>query len=471
MPSKPTEARSIGSQLVLRFTIAGALLLCCGLGVLYWIVVQHAHEEDNEALADKLSAVRAELSTAGGPRILNAELETLRPGERVTYWLRVLDSAGTTLAESPGMNDFLSPQIFPTAELPAVAALNPHIARSGGKLLALLSAREDAAGRAYIIQLAQDRSVDEQFTKHFGALVIAVLVAGSVVSALIAFSVTRRGLRPLAEITRSLERTGPAHLNERVEPSAWPRELQPLALAFDQMLDRLEDSFTRLSQFSADLAHELRTPVANLRGEAEVALTRSRTADEYREVIESSVAEFERLSATINNLLFLARAEAAQGLAERTSFDGRAAIDKIAGYFGTLAEERHVTITCKGAGEIYADALLFSRAVGNLIENALRFTPDGGRIEISLDVKAAQTELSVRDNGSGIETQHLPRIFDRFYRADSARSSQGSGLGLSLVKSIMDLHGGSATAHSEPGKGTIVTLVFPSRREPNQIGA
>ena len=469
MPSKPTEARSIGSQLVLRFTVAGALLLCCGLGVLYWIVVQHAYEEDNEALADKLSAVRAELSTAGGPRILNAELETLRPGERVSYWLRVLDSTGATLAETPGMNGFLSPQIFPNAEMPAVAGLNPHIVRSGGKLLALLSAREDTADRAYIIQLAQDRSVDEQFTKHFGVLVIAVLAAGSVVSALIAFSVTRRGLRPLAEITRSLERTGPAHLNERVEPSAWPRELQPLALAFDQMLDRLEDSFTRLSQFSADLAHELRTPVANLRGEAEVALTRSRTADEYREVIESSVAEFERLSATIDNLLFLARAEAAQGLAERTSFDGRAAIDKIAGYFLALAEERHVAITCTGAGEIYADALLFSRAVSNLIENALRFTSDNGAIKISLAVNAMQAEVSVHDNGSGIEAQHLPRIFDRFYRADSARSSQGSGLGLSLVKSIMDLHGGSATAHSQPGKETTVTLVFPRRRERNQV--
>ena len=463
MPSKPIEARSISSQLVLLFTLAGALLLFCGLGLLYWFVVQHGVEEDNESLADKSSAVRADLKRTDGPHIMTEELGAPRPRERVTYWVRLLDSTGATLAETPGMNSFLSAQAFPEAENPSGTELNPRVVQIADKLLALLATREEVAGQSYIIQLAQDRSVDEQFTKRFGLLVIAVLVGGSLVSALIALTVTRRGLRPLGEITRSLERTGPTRLHERVEPSAWPRELQPLAIAFDQMLDRLEDSFTRLSQFSADLAHELRTPVANLRGEAEVALTRPRTADEYREVIESSVAECERLSSIIDNLLFLARAEAAQGLAERTSFDGRAAIEKIAVYFRTVAEERHVTIRCLGDGEIYADALLFSRAVSNLVENALRFTPDGGKIEITLARDAAATLITVHDDGPGIAAEHLPRIFDRFFRADSSRSSEGSGLGLALVKSIMDLHGGSAKADSEPGHGTVVSLAFPNR--------
>ncbi len=250
----------------------------------------------------------------------------------ITYWVRVRDTSGALLAETPGMNALLSlPQHFPPRRMHLLAPIQPRLVRARGKLLALLTVPEEVAGRSYIIQLAQDRSVDEQFTKRFGLLVLAVLVGGSIISALIARAITRRGLRPLGEITRSLERTGPTHLHERVEPSAWPRELQPLAHAFDQMLDRLEDSFTRLSQFSADLAHELRTPVANLRGEAEVALTRSRSAEEYREVIESSVAECERLSAIIDNLLFLARAEAAQGMAERTLFDGRAAIGKNCG--------------------------------------------------------------------------------------------------------------------------------------------
>src|SRR5207237_7235949 len=139
--------------------------------------------------------------------------------------------------------------------------------------------------------------------REFGILLIVVLSGSIVASALIAITVTRHGLRPLGQMTRSLERTGPTHLNERVAQTGWPRELQPLAVAFDEMLDRLEDSFPRLSQFSADLAHEFRTPIANIRGEGEVALTRTRTSEEYREVIESSVGECEKLSAIVDNLL------------------------------------------------------------------------------------------------------------------------------------------------------------------------
>ncbi|MGI8436327.1 MAG: sensor histidine kinase, partial [Chthoniobacterales bacterium] len=209
---------------------------------------------------------------------------------------------------------------------------------------------------------------------------------------------------------------------------------------------------------------ELRTPVAILRGEAEVALRRPRTADEYQAVIESSVAECERLSAMIDNLLFLARAEASKELATRTRFDGRAAIDKITGYFGMIAEEHRINIQCEGAAEIYADPLLFSRAVSNLVENALRYSPDGGEIRIAISVDAREAHVTVQDDGPGIAAADLPSVFDRFYRADPSRSSQGSGLGLALVKSIADLHGGSARAENASGGGAIVKLVFPNRK-------
>src|SRR4030095_2848768 len=161
---------------------------------------------------------------------------------------------------------------------------------------------------------------------------------------------TRHGLHPLGEMTRSLERIGPTHLNERVAPAGWPRELRPLAVAFDEMLARLEESFTRLSQFSADLAHELRTPIANIMGEAQVALTRQRTPNEYREVIESTIAECERLSAIVDNLLFVARVDAAREPIERKLFDGRAAVEKLAAFYRTIAEDRHIAINCNGQG-------------------------------------------------------------------------------------------------------------------------
>jgi len=229
------------------------------------------------------------------------------------------------------------------------------------------------------------------------------------------------------------------------------------------MLKRLDDSFTRLSQFSADLAHELRTPIANMIGEAQVALTRDRTAAEYRDTIESTVGECERLSRIVDNLLFVARVDAAREPIARKRFDARAAVQKIAAFYQTLADDHHVTISCSGDGQIYADPDLFERALGNLLDNALRFTPENGSIQILLSKRDADFEITVRDNGCGIAPEHLPRVFDRFYRADSSRGSDGAGLGLALVKSIVDLHGGSAKIESEIGRGTIVTLTFPLR--------
>src|SRR5436305_13628852 len=185
-------------------------------------------------------------------------------------------------------------------------------------------------------------------------------------------------------MTQSFGRIGPDHLKEHISSAGWPRELQPLTIAFDEMLKRLDDSFARLSQFSADLAHELRTPIANMLGEAQVALTRDRTAAEYRETIESTVAECERLSRIVDNLLFVARVSAAREPIARKRFDARAAVEKIAEFYQTIAEERHVTITCSGEGQIYADPDLFERALANLLDNALRFTPENGSIQITL---------------------------------------------------------------------------------------
>jgi two-component system, OmpR family, heavy metal sensor histidine kinase CusS len=325
----------------------------------------------------------------------------------------------------------------------------------------LVAFTESSNGQTYTLQVAQDRSSDEKVERNFAVLFVAVLSGGVLASALIATIVTRRGLQPLGQMAQSLGRIGPDQLKERIGSTGWPRELQPLAMAFDQMLTRLDDSFTRLSQFSADLAHELRTPIANMLGEAQVALTRDRTAVEYRETIESAVAECERLSRIVDNLLFVARVDAAREPIARKRFDARAAVEKIAEFYQTVADDHHVTINCSGDGQIYADPDLFERAVGNLLDNALRFTPEHGSIHIGLSKPEADFEVAVSDSGCGIAAEHLPRVFDRFYRAESSRGSDGAGLGLALVKSIVDLHGGSAKIDSEVGRGTTVKLTFP----------
>jgi len=463
MSSKPTEPRSISSQLVLLFTLAATLLLFCGLGGVYLIVVRHAIEEDNAVLADKAFATRAELKKPEGVRVVQDQSAARHAGEPAVHWIRVIDSSGGVLAQTPEMEKTLPPEIFPPPRPINGNSVVPTNVRRSGKLFSLVSLPERVGAEQLTIQVAQDRTADEAFQRQFGAILLGVLTLGALAAAFVGLNVTRRGLRPLTEMTQSLERIGPTRLDQRIGTRDWPRELQPMAGAFDQMLKRLEDSFTRLSQFSADLAHELRTPVANMLGEAEVSLTKNRSPDEYRAVIESCAAECNRLSAIIENLLFLARAESADRQIQAAEFDGHAALAKIAAYYEPAAEEKNITIVCTGEDKIWADAHLFGRAISNLVENALRFTPDGGRISICLASESDRSVVSVSDSGSGIPAEHISHVFDRFYRVDSSRSSSGTGLGLALVKSIAELHGGSASLVSQEKRGTTVTLAFPRR--------
>lgn len=277
------------------------------------------------------------------------------------------------------------------------------------KTFALVTADAEVGGQHLTLQLAQDRTHDERFIAHYAALLTGMLGCAVLTCAGIAALVTRRSLRPLKRLAEAVERVGATHFDERVPINGWPDELQPLATGFNKMLGRLEESFTRLSQFSADLAHELRTPIAILRGEAESALTKPRSSEQYREVIESSLEEFQGLSAMIDNLLFLARAETS-GSFNRSYFDGRVAIEEIREFYEAVSQDQGVEIQCRGGGEIYAEPVLFRRALINLITNALRFTPAGGSITVALDRQKDASKVSVADTGCGISSQHVPNV-------------------------------------------------------------
>jgi len=461
MFSNPTKPRSIATQLILLFTLAAAILLSCALGGFYWLVVRHAFAEDNAVLEDKIRALRTELKEPDGLAAINQELKSRRAGEPEIYWVRIIGPQSEIEAETPRMREVLPVAVFAT---PTESLLSPpKNYRTGGRLFSLVTASEFVDSRVYTIQVGQDRSEDERFRSRFGLLLLITLALGTLIFAAIAINVTSTGLRPLRQMTQLVGRVSSAHLSERLATTGWPSEIQPLAVAFDDMLARLEDSFTRLSQFSADLAHELRTPIANLLGEAQVGLSRARQPQEYRAIIESGVAECERLAGIIDNLLFLARAEAARQEIHLSTLDGRSVIEKIAAYYQPIAEERHIGIRCLGQAEVFADPVLFDRALNNIVENALRFTPDGSEIAITVQAGETFTQVSVKDAGPGIPDEHLPRVFDRFYRVDPSRTPSGSGLGLALVKSIVELHRGSAKIESQSGRGATVVLSFPSK--------
>jgi two-component system heavy metal sensor histidine kinase CusS len=264
-----------------------------------------------------------------------------------------------------------------------------------------------------------------------------------------------------------------ADLHRRVGEEGWPKELKPLAANFDQLLARLEDSFARMSQFSADIAHELRTPLHILQGEAELALTKAHSDREYRASFESAAEEYQRLAAMVDALLFLARAEHPDTQLDKKPLQLEREVAAVCDFYQALADEQGVSLDVRAAGQVTADVNLLRRALGNLIANALRHTPDGGRIIIEArETLVHGVEIAVSDTGDGIAPDDLPHLFDRFYRADSARSRRGAGtgLGLAIVKFIMQLHGGTASVQSELHQGTMITLTFPAPTTPAPIG-
>jgi two-component system heavy metal sensor histidine kinase CusS len=371
--------------------------------------------------------------------------------------------------ETAGMGTMLSPTLFPEPLEPPSAHQRGVIRDGSDGNTYLVSSAWAPAGmdsRHRLLQVALDVTDEVKLLHDYQAKMIVVFALGLLVSAAIGVFVTRRGLHPLEEITSRTEKITAALLHERISARPWPRELTTLARAYDGMLDRLEGSFTRLSEFSSNLAHELRTPINNLMGEAEVALSRERTPEEYRQAIGSSLEEYQRLSRLIDDILFLARSEKAFS---PTPFDAGQELDILVSFYQTLAEDKGIGLTRSGGGTVYADPPLFRRAVGNLISNALRYTPPGGSILLTLEHDDEEGfSLTVADTGIGMTANDLTMVFDRFYRTEEARSlnTEGSGLGLSIVKSVMELHGGSIGVASDIGRGTRITLRFPPGPQP-----
>jgi two-component system, OmpR family, heavy metal sensor histidine kinase CusS len=343
-------------------------------------------------------------------------------------------------------------------------------------LLGRLSLPETGPGaqpKTVLIALSYDRSLPRELLARYRKGLVWTLVVSVLVAAALGIWAARLVLKRARRIAATAGRISARALNERLPLEDTPEEFMEATVAFNRMLDRLEDSFRRLSEFSSDLAHDLRTPINNLLGEAQVALSRPREAPEYRAVLESAVEEYERLSRMIENMLFLARADNAQARAAPQWMDLRSALEKILSYYELLAEERNVRLELEvrsekgGRAKAWADELMLNRAVGNLLSNALRHGPRDCTVRVKAIASAdGSVDIEVANPGAGIAREHLPRIFDRFYRPCSARegSSAGSGLGLAIVKSIAELHGGRVDVRSDPGRETAFTLSLPAAR-------
>ncbi|MGI2258735.1 heavy metal sensor histidine kinase [Shewanella sp. GXUN23E] len=317
-------------------------------------------------------------------------------------------------------------------------------------------------GDRYRIIAAIDSGFHLSFMGHFQHSLWSIMALAGVLTLLAAFYGVYQGLAPLRQLSQVIHDVGAEHLHLRLESESFPSELQGLAVSFNRMIASLEDSFTRLSRFSDDIAHELRTPLTNLITQTQVALGKSRSLDEYRELHYSNLEELEHLAKMVNDMLWLAKREQGMDKPRLEAIELASEVNALFEFFEAVADEKQVRLQLTGkAPEIQAERAMLRRALSNLLSNAIRYTPPGEAVTVELSADDKWVSVSVANPGEAIDPEYLPRLFDRFFRADPARQrSDGTGLGLAIVKSIVDAHHGHISATSD-SRQTRFTLTLP----------
>ncbi|MFM0187964.1 heavy metal sensor histidine kinase [Paraburkholderia nemoris] len=376
--------------------------------------------------------------------------------------LAIFDMSGKRLFATPGFRSYAPINSNQTSVL-----ASSKFARSKFRYLISTVPLKKAIGSSVRVVIQYDESSDQAFLRVHAYTIFVIEVFGVMLAAASAYGIAMLGLSPLRRLVARAEEMSTTRLAQPLPELDASGELKELGHAFNGMLARLDESFTRLGQFSSNLAHDMRTPLTNLLAAAQVALSQPRSAAEYQEVIESSIDEYRRLSRMIEDMLFLARSEQAGASLSIRELDAVVEAERVAGYYEPMADDAEIAIEVKGHGVVQADLLLYQRLLSNLLSNALAYAPKGSTIAIECTQQADSTTITVSDTGLGIEDPHLDRLFERFYRVDPSRrdSASGTGLGLAIVRSIMDSHGGQCGVESEPDVRTAFWLRFP-RREP-----
>ncbi|MDN7874407.1 heavy metal sensor histidine kinase [Burkholderia aenigmatica] len=322
------------------------------------------------------------------------------------------------------------------------------------------------SGDAIQVALARTATDRQSLLESYRVDIWLAAAMGALLVGALGYAVASRGLRPVESLGRQTSRIEAHNLNARLDARGGPVELRELATSVNRMLDRLERAFVRLSQFSSDLAHDMRTPLANVISSSQVTLSRARTTEEYEALIDSNIEECERLQRMIENMLFLARTDNARQHLKTAELDAGSELRRLASYFQALADEAGVRIDVHGEAPVVADATLFRRAVSNLASNALEHAEAASTIELAVSAQGSYAVVEVTNRGAAIPPEQVDKIFERFYRIDSSRhgAARNAGLGLAIVKSIMELHRGKVEVASRDGRTTFA-LYFPRDAE------
>jgi len=450
--------KSITFRLTLFFSTASTAVLLVVGTLIGTLVEAHFEELDLMELDGKLELVRHTLAKARAPADMAVVPQNLadalvgHPGLSVA----VVGSERKLLFKSPGA-------VFPAALL---QNRPPEDSSRRARLMVWEQDGQEYRGIAgtavtgiagqppATVVVAVNIEHHHIFMQAFQKSLWLAIAASIALTALLGWIAARRGLAPVRELANMTQGISANRLGNRLPPESVPTELVDLAIAFNDMLARLEGSFRRLSDFSSDLAHELRTPISNLMTQTQVAISKARSADQYREVLYSNLEEYERLARMIADMLFLAKADNGLIVPSSEMVDLAAEVRELFGFYEAFAEEQGVRLVLAGGGVVRGDRLMIRRALSNLLSNALRHTPRDGSVKVLIDQrKSGETQLSVDNPGEDIAPEHLPRLFDRFYRVDRSRqkASEGAGLGLAITKSIVEAHKGTIQAFSSSG--------------------
>ena len=455
-----------------RLTLWYVLLLSAtqlALGSLaLWLVERTLYANADELLRTRAAAVQTEIDVVKGRLFLSGS----GSGTRLPRVAAGLDVVRLWDRSGRAVFDYQGPAGLPPVDPAAVGAIladrteystAPAADASGVRLyMEPVREKDEIVG---VIQVGRSLAEVEAILNRLrllggiGLLVALALAWGG------GYFLAGRALAPVDRITRAAERIGAEDLSRRLALRLPDDELGRLAAAFDGMIDRLERAFRRQRQFTADASHELRTPLAIIRSQLELARGRPREAAYDRRVLDSIHEETERLGHLVENLLILARADAGRPL-EQAPLDLEELLAEAGERMAPLAHERGIALeaTADETAAVRGDAVRLGQLLLNLLDNALRHTPSGGRVTVSLEPAAAGVLLKVADTGCGIAPEHLPRIFERFYRADEARSraAGGAGLGLAICEAVARAHGGRLEVESEVGRGTTFSLWLPA---------
>ncbi len=321
-------------------------------------------------------------------------------------------------------------------------------------LVSQFEAREQRPPLRFLIAVDTDTFLQTQHSLMIALIGFATL--GILLASVLGYWAARIGLRPLTSLSLEAQKLTPPRLSGRLQMTPLPPELNQFVMSFNSTLERVEQAYARLESFNADVAHELRSPLTNLIGQTQVALTRGRSAEHYFEVLQSNLEELERLRSIINDMLFLASADQGSKVTELTCASLAEEVATTLDYLDFILEDAQVRVVVHGDARVPMEKAHLRRALINLLHNAVQHTEAGRTIHVDITEQTDHVSVGVANPGTQIASEHLPKLFERFYRVDASRANSGAnhGLGLAIVKAIALMHGGSVFVHSRDGINT-----------------